>query len=227
MLHNWNEEPSFVFGPAGGFDVNPDYIFATIIAFVIGITVHEFMHAWSALKLGDATAARLGRVTLNPVSHFDPLGFIFMLLLALGFAPIAWGRPVPVNPAILRGGRHGMAITAVAGPASNLVIATAVIIPFRFGGIEVEGFLGLLVRQVIVINLLLAAFNMIPIPPLDGSKILAGILPNFWYQYMAPMQQYGVVILLLLVVIGRDVLQAMYLPVFTLFWESIVASTPL
>lgn len=216
-----------MFGPAGGFDIDANYVFATIIAFVIGITVHEFMHAWSAFKLGDATAARQGRVTLNPVSHFDPVGFIFMLLLALGFAPIAWGRPVPVNPSLLRGGRHGMAITAVAGPASNLVIATAVIIPFRFGGIELEGFLGLLVRQVIFINLLLAAFNMIPIPPLDGSKILAGILPNYWYQYLAPMQQYGIAILLVLVVIGGGVLQSMYLPVFTLFWESVVGSTPL
>lgn len=216
-----------MFGPAGGFDINADYVFATIIAFVIGITVHEFMHAWSAFKLGDPTAARLGRITLNPVSHFDPVGFIFMLLLALGFAPIAWGKPVPVNPSLLRGGRHGMAITAVAGPASNLVIAIAVIIPFRFGGIELDGFLHLLVRQVIFINLLLAAFNMIPIPPLDGSKILAGILPNYWYQYMAPMQQYGIAILLVLVVIGGGVLQAMYLPVFTLFWESVVGSTPL
>lgn len=216
-----------MFGPAGGFDVNPEYVAATIIAFVIGITVHEFMHAWSAFKLGDPTAARLGRITLNPVSHFDPLGFIFMLMLALGFAPIAWGKPVPVNPALLRGGRHGMAITAVAGPASNLVIAMAVVIPLRFAGVEVDGFLHLLVRQIILINLLLAAFNMIPIPPLDGSKILAGILPNYWYQYMAPLQQYGVVILLVLVVIGGGVLREMYLPVFTLFWESIVGSTPL
>lgn len=120
-----------------------------------------------------------------------------------------------------------MAITAVAGPASNLVIATAVVIPLRLGGIEIEGFLGLLVRQVIWINLLLAAFNMIPIPPLDGSKILAGILPNFWYQYLAPMQQYGIAILLILVFIGGGVLQEMYLPVFTLFWESIVGSTQL
>lgn len=214
-----------MFGPAGRAEFDPDYIMATIIAFVIGITVHEFMHAWSALKLGDTTAARQGRVTLNPISHFDPLGFIFMLLLALGFAPIAWGRPVPVNPGLLRGGRHGMAITAIAGPASNLVIAMAVVIPLRFGGIEVEGFLGLVVRQVIWINLLLAAFNMIPIPPLDGSKILAGILPNFWYQYMAPLQQYGVAILLILVFIGGGVLQEMYRPVFDLFWESIVGPT--
>jgi Zn-dependent protease len=216
-----------VFGPAGRFNPDPDYIFATIIAFVIGITIHEFMHAWSAFKLGDPTAARLGRITLNPVSHFDPLGFIFMILLALGFAPIAWGKPVPVNPAILRGGRHGMAITAIAGPASNLVIAMAVVIPLRFGGLEFEGFLGLLVRQIIWINLLLAAFNMIPIPPLDGSKILAGILPNYWYQYMAPMQQYGIAILLILVFIGGGVLQEMYLPVFRLFWDTVVGTTPL
>jgi Zn-dependent protease len=97
----------------------------------------------------------------------------------------------------------------------------------RFGGIELDGFMELLVRQVIWLNLLLAAFNMIPIPPLDGSKILAGILPNFWYQYLAPLQQYGIAILLVLVVVGGGVLQAMYLPVFTLFWDSIVGSTQL
>lgn len=216
-----------MFGPSGRLNTDPDYMVATIIAFVIGITVHEFMHAWSAWKLGDSTALRQGRVTLNPVSHFDPLGFIFMILLALGLAPIAWGRPVPVNPALLQGGPHGMAITAVAGPASNLVIAIAVMIPLRLGGLEFDGFAGLLIRQIVWLNLLLAAFNMIPIPPLDGSKILAGILPNYWYQYMAPLQQYGVAILLLLVFLGGGVLQEMYRPVFDLFWESVVGSTPL
>ncbi|CAN5546900.1 site-2 protease family protein [soil metagenome] len=216
-----------MFGQPRPIEINPDYIVATVIAFVIGITIHEFMPAWSAYQLGDPTAARLGRITLNPVSHFDPLGFIFMIMLSLGFGVIAWGKPVPVNPAALRGGRHGMAITAVAGPASNLVIAAAVAIPMRFGGIELDGFMELLVRQVIWLNLLLAAFNMIPIPPLDGSKILAGILPNFWYQYLAPLQQYGIAILLVLVVVGGGVLQAMYLPVFTLFWDSIVGSTQL
>lgn len=214
-----------MFGPVDRIEVNPDYIAATIIAFVVGITIHEFMHAWSAYQLGDPTAARQGRITLNPMSHFDPLGFMFMILLALGFWAIAWGRPVPVNPALLRGGRHGMAITAVAGPASNLVIATAVIIPLRFGGIELSGFPEVLVRQVVWVNLLLAAFNMIPIPPLDGSKILAGILPNFWYQYLAPLQQYGVAVLLILVFVGGSILQAMYFPVFSLFWDNIVGTT--
>ncbi len=216
-----------MFGPVNRIEVNPDYIAATIIAFVIGITLHEFMHAWSAYKLGDPTAARLGRITLNPASHFDPLGFMFMIMLALGFGVIAWGKPVPVNPSALRGGRHGMAITAIAGPAANLVIATAVVIPLRFGGIELDGFLEILTRQIIWINLLLAAFNMIPIPPLDGSKILAGILPNFWYQYLAPLQQYGIAILLVLVFLGGSVLQEMYLPVFSLFWDNIVGTTQL
>lgn len=213
-----------MFRPPGQMSIDPDYVIATIITFVIAITVHEFMHAWSAFKLGDPTAARLGRITLNPVAHFDPVGFFFMLMLAFGFAPIAWGKPVPVNPTLLRGGRHGMAITAMAGPASNLVLAMAMAIPVRFGNLELDGFGGLLVQQMIFINLLLAAFNMIPIPPLDGSKILAGILPNFWYQYMAPLQQYGMLVLLILVILGRDILREMYLPVYNLFEGLIVGS---
>src|SRR4051812_27104910 len=99
-----------------------------MIVFIIATTFHEFMHAWTAYQLGDATAQRMGRITLNPAAHFDPLGFIGMMLLATGFTAIGWGKPVPVNPNIIRGHRHGLAITAAAGPLSNLVMATLIAI---------------------------------------------------------------------------------------------------
>jgi Zn-dependent protease len=197
-----------------------------MIAFIIGVTVHEFMHAWSAYQLGDPTAARLGRITLNPVAHFDPIGFIGMMMIALGWPAFGWGKPVPVNPNLLRGHRKGMAVTAACGPLSNLIIATTLAIPLRFGNVELTGFAYTLVVQMIFINLLMAAFNMIPIPPLDGLKILTGFLPNFWYQYIVPMERYGFMVLFAVILIGgragSEVLGAMYAPVFNLFRDAIV-----
>lgn len=209
-------------------NLESDVILARIIVFIIAITIHEFCHAWSAYQLGDPTAARLGRITLNPIAHFDPIGFIGMMFIALGFPAFGWGKPVPVNPNLLRGHRQGMAITAAAGPLSNIVLATVFAIPLRFGGVEPIGFAGVFVEQMIFINLLLAAFNMIPIPPLDGLKILTGILPNFWYQYTAPMERYGFVVLLLVILVGgqagRSVITEMYAPVFDLFRSTVVGS---
>jgi Zn-dependent protease len=170
-----------------------------MLGFVIGTTIHEFMHAYSALRLGDTTAQRQGRITLNPVAHFDPVGFFMMVLLALEIGFIAWGRPVPVNPYALRYGRRGMAIVAVAGPLSNIALAAALTPLYRFGG----DLLPLEVRQVlyymIVVNLLLFSFNLIPIPPLDGFNILVGILPDYWSVVFEPLRQYAIPILLGLV----------------------------
>lgn len=206
-------------------DLTAEVVIATMIALIVSTTIHEFCHAWSALKLGDVTAARLGRITLNPIAHFDPIGFIGMMMLAAGFLAIGWGKPVPVNPNLLRGGRRGMAITAAAGPLSNVVIATALVIPFRFGNVELVGFADVLVTRFIFINLLLASFNLIPIPPLDGSKILTGVLPNFWYQYMAPLERYGFVILLVMIMMGGSMLSDMYSPVYNLLSDMIIGDT--
>lgn len=215
----------------GGWEFDPELFLATVIAFVLAITIHEFMHAWSAYQLGDSTAASLGRITLNPVAHFDPLGFIFMIFLALGLGFIAWGRPVPVNPGRLRYGKLGYALTALAGPASNLVIAGVMVLPIRATDVELTGFAGLLASQIIFLNLLLAAFNLVPIPPLDGSKILAGILPNFWFPYLARLDQYGFGILLLIILVGgftgTSLLFEMYRPVLDLFWDVFVGSAQL
>ena len=215
-----------------GTSLDGDTILARIIVLIVAVTIHEFAHAWSAYQLGDPTAARLGRITLNPVAHFDPIGFIGMMMIAIGWPAFGWGKPVPVNPNLVRGHKSGMAITAAAGPLSNVILATVVVIPIRFGGIEPTGFVATLVTQWVFINLLLAAFNMIPIPPLDGSKILAGFLPNFWYPYFARMEQYAFAALLLLIILnrqfargGRDIISTMYFPVFDLLRSTIVGSS--
>ncbi len=209
---------------------NPRYIIATLVAFVLGITVHEFSHAWSALMLGDDTAQRQGRVTLNPLSHLDPIGSIGILFLVIGGFGIGWGRPVPIAPSRVRGGQRGMGVTALAGPASNVILAAIFVIPLRFGHIEAGSAAYVFLRQIVLINMLLAAFNMIPIPPLDGSKILTGILPRFWYPYLAPLEQYGVFILLALILfgsLGGSILSAMYSPVYNGLAHLLVGHTAL
>jgi Zn-dependent protease len=206
------------------FNLDPERIIFAVVTFLVAITVHEFMHAWTASRLGDQTARNLGRVSFNPVVHFDPIGFFLFILIALGFPAIAWGKPVPVNTYNLRplgplGKKGSMAVVALAGPASNVVLAAIAAIPLRFGdpgalaGTPLGNFLGLFVS----LNLLLAAFNMIPLPPLDGSKILMGLLPNFWTPILAPLERYGFMVLLLLILIGgpgRQLLNAMIAPVY-------------
>lgn len=184
-------------------DLNPQRIIILLLVFVIAITIHEFMHAFTAYRLGDPTAARLGRVTLNPIAHFDPIGFFFTVLLVLGLAPIAWGKPVPVNPNNFRHPKRGMLLVAAAGPLSNLVQALLYALPLRVLPASVTDqwpvLVQLFLQAGVILNVLLAAFNLIPIPPLDGHKILTGLLPDFWYGVLAPMEQYGFAILLLLI----------------------------
>jgi Zn-dependent protease len=210
---------------------NPDVIMATIVAFVVAITVHEFMHAWTAWRLGDDTARMLGRITLNPASHFDPLGFLMFVLIAFGFFAFAWGKPVPVNPNRLNGNlrqrKLGMGLIAFAGPLSNVVLAACAAIPLRLAnrsGTDL-GDLGLYLLVFVYVNIGLAAFNMIPIPPLDGSKILVAILPNFWTPVLAPLERYGFMILLALIFVGRSfgtsLVIEMSSPVATLLYDVI------
>lgn len=219
-----------MFNFLGGPRPDGTTIIATLVAFVIATAVHEFCHAWSALMLGDDTAQRQGRITLNPIVHFDPIGFLGMALIAIGGFGIGWGKPVPINPNRLRWHQRGMALTALAGPASNVIMAVLFIIPLRFGHATPPHVLDVFIRSFVFVNLLLAAFNLIPIPPLDGSKILTGILPNFWYPYLAPLERYGVLILILLILfggIGGEILQAMYSPVYNLLNSVIAGPVPI
>ena len=164
-------------------------IFAIVlVALIISLSVHEFAHAWVSDRLGDPTARQLGRVTLNPKAHIDPLGML--LLVVAGFG---WGRPVPFNPLNLKFPKRDSALIALAGPASNFMLAiiTAIVLKLINPGSLVGGALYLLVFY----NLMLGVFNLMPFHPLDGFKIVGGLLPNNlalqWYQ----MQPYGIIIL--------------------------------
>src|SRR5262245_26301969 len=191
---------------------DPQYFVAVILTFVISITVHEFMHAWTAQALDDGTAAMLGRISLNPAAHFDPVGALMFVFIALGFPAIAWGKPVPVNDYRLRPlgrfGRHGsMALVSLAGPLSNVVLGACSAAILRLTAAEgiSLGILGQFLWIFTVVNFALAAFNMIPLPPLDGSRILVALLPSFWRPVLAPLERYGVPLLLILLVFGQGI----------------------
>jgi Zn-dependent protease len=176
------------------------------IMLLIGFPVHEFSHALAAYRLGDGTAKLFGRLTLNPIAHFDPLGGILLALTFLGSNGafgFGWAKPTPVNTANLEGGHRGEAIVAAAGPISNLVLAIMVALPLRYL-INNEALLvqvPTLVLQTmdlfIWINLILMIFNLFPIPPLDGSKVLFAFLPQrtVW-QWRPILEQYGFILLL-------------------------------
>jgi Zn-dependent protease len=154
-----------------------------VIPLVLSLTVHEFAHAWSAWKLGDDTAARSGRLSLNPLVHIDPIG---TLLLPLIGVPFGWAKPVPVNPAAFRRGvnmRRGMALTAAAGPIANVLLAVLATVVYgllsRFApDLLVTPGVRPLILILIQLNVNLALFNLIPIPPLDGSRVVDGFMPE-------------------------------------------------
>ena len=179
------------------------------IMLLVGLPVHEFSHALAAFRLGDGTAKLFGRLTLNPIAHFDPVGGSLLALTFIGSAAtggaigFGWAKPTPVNPLNLAGGRRGEAMVAAAGPLSNLVLAIAGAIPLRYlvANPELAIQLPVMVLQVldlfVQINLLLMVFNLIPIPPLDGSKVLFAFLDRRTeYQVRPFLEQYGFFILL-------------------------------
>ena len=185
-------------------DVLPRVIVVAIML-LVGFPVHEFAHALAAYRLGDSTARLLGRLTLNPIAHFDPLGGILLALtfIASSFG-FGWAKPTPVNPNNLQGGRYGEAIVAAAGPISNLVLAIAAALPLRYilanpGLAQQVPFMVIEVLFLFVfINLVLMVFNLFPIPPLDGSKVLFAFLPpQVAWRWRPILEQYGFILLLL------------------------------
>jgi Zn-dependent proteases len=181
-----------------------------VIMLVVGFPVHEFSHALAAYRLGDGTAKLFGRLTLNPIAHFDPVGGILLAVTFLGSAAsggafgFGWAKPTPVNPMNLRYGRRGEAIVAAAGPISNLVLAAAAAIPLRYlyANPQLVPQVGLLfdiLSYFVLINLVLMLFNLIPIPPLDGSKVLFAFLDRRTeYQVRPILERYGFFILIFL-----------------------------
>ena len=183
-------------------NADPAVLAGIAVALVVGITFHEFSHAFTADQLGDHRPRALGRVSLNPVRHIEPVGAIFFLIAGFG-----WGRPVPVNLYALRPGRIGMAMVAGAGPIANLVVAVVFAVVFR--GLHMSGLLddaGSFVTQllfsIVLFNVVLALFNLLPIPPLDGYNIVLPFLPPRTAFVVQRYAQYGMLALLLLVVLS-------------------------
>lgn len=197
---------------------------AVAVFLVVGFPVHEFAHAYAAYRLGDGTAKLFGRLTLNPLVHLDPLGSAILALSALvGGIFIGWAKPTPVNPSMLRYGHRGEAIVAAAGPLSNLLMAIAAALLIRgmnAFGIVPSGaleFVGLVIAWFLIINVSLFIFNLFPVPPLDGSKVLFAFLPPRTVWQVRPfLEQWGFVILLAALFLppGDPILGRIFMPLF-------------
>jgi Zn-dependent protease len=192
------------------------------ILLLVAFPVHEFSHALAAYRLGDSTARYMGRLTLNPVAHFDPLGGLLLLLTALT-SPYAfgWAKPTPVNPANLAGGRQGEALVAFAGPFSNLVMASIVAVPLRAIltlGIDAPELVITVLSLLVLFNLVLFVFNLLPIPPLDGYRVLLAVVSPRTAWQLRSYEQYGFLILIVLLFTGvfGAVLNATVVPIFRL-----------
>ncbi|EEG78286.1 site-2 protease family protein [Dethiobacter alkaliphilus] len=169
-----------------------------IPAILIAIVLHELAHGYVAYRLGDDTAKLHGRLTLNPIKHIDPLGLLALVLFRFG-----WAKPVPVNPMNFRGDRRrGMFLVGLAGPVTNFILALLsalliVTLPFQLGGLGLA-----LMQQVLFYNVILGVFNLLPLPPLDGSKVFSYFLPAQTAYQFSRLEQYGPLVLILLIFTG-------------------------
>jgi Zn-dependent protease len=196
-----------------------DVLLGRLLVIFLGIPIHEWAHGWMAHVLGDETPKLQGRLTLNPFIHLDPIGTLMILFTGFG-----WGRPARVNPFRMRHVRNprvGMAISALAGPVSNIIQALLLTLPFRLGWLNLlnpmqASRLADVLFAAIGVNIGLAAFNMLPIPPLDGSRVLAGISPRKVGDFIESMEPYAVYILLFVLFIlpqfGLNIIGLLMLP---------------
>ena len=192
--------------------VGPGAAIAFVLAIVIGISIHEFSHALAGYLLGDMTARDAGRLTLNPLAHLDPVGS-FMLL----FAGFGWGRPTPYNPYHLRYRKWGPAIVALAGPLSNLIGAVASIaLLFAVSGfLDVDNMLIVFLSSLFFINIMLMVFNLLPIPPLDGSQIVFTLLPERYAFAKVWLAKNGPLLLLGLIIVDSFTNVGIFSRIFT------------
>lgn len=193
------------------FDLTPPTLISRLIVLLVAFTIHEFAHAWSADRFGDDTPRFNGRLTLNPLSHIDPLGALMVLFVGFG-----WAKPVPINPYAL-GRRSSAAVmwVSLAGPLSNFFLAILASIPFRLGLVSQFGAIinpgtiiptaDKLLFEFVFINLILMLFNLIPLAPLDGEKIASYFFPPSWSQFLDNIRPYGPMILLALIFLGPAV----------------------
>jgi Zn-dependent protease len=179
---------------------NPQQFIAFVTALLVAITVHEFAHAWMANKLGDPTARLSGRLTMNPLAHLDPLGTIFLFLVGFG-----WGKPVPINTNNLKNPKIDEIAISLAGPASNLILATVLGLIIRFVPMSSSAINFFVI--IITINLVLMTFNLFPIPPLDGSHLLRIVLPESFFELY---EQIGIFILIAIVIFSS------YIPIISI-----------
>jgi Zn-dependent protease len=185
--------------------LDPATLISRVLILFIALTFHEFAHAWAAYRFGDDTARLNGRLTLNPLAHLDPIGSLMLLIAGFG-----WAKPVPINPyALLKRSPNGVAWVSLAGPLSNFLLAVLAAIPLRFHWVAVtygNGSFPTLFSflvEFMFINLALAFFNLLPIAPLDGEKIMITVLPPVLARGLAKVSVYGPIILLGLIMLGR------------------------
>ena len=195
----------------------PQLFAAFVIAVIIGIAFHEFSHAAVASLQGDQTARSQGRLTLNPLAHLDPLGTIAIIVAGFG-----WGRPVPVTPSRLRNRRFGHVLVGLAGPAANFVLAVVSVVALRLafppGDLTFDvNFTLRLLEMLVTVNVLLGVFNLLPIPPLDGSTLLTIWLPPSRQNIVRFLEQYGIFLLLGLLILAPNLLT----PIFRSITEAI------
>ena len=190
----------------------------SLIILIFSVIIHEVSHGYAALFLGDRTAQDQGRLTLNPLKHIDPIGSIIFpaLSMLLGGFVFGWAKPVPFNPYNLRNRKWGEAIVAIAGPASNFLIAIVFGLTLRFSAALAASAAAGLLATIVIVNLMLGTFNLIPIPPLDGSRILFTLLPQKLEKIHRIFDRYGLIIIILLIFILAPIASIVTSWLFTL-----------
>jgi len=184
----------------------------------MSVVIHEVSHGYAALMLGDYTAKYEGRLTLNPLKHIDPIGSVLVpIITSLAGFTFGWAKPVPYNPFNLRNQRWGEAMVAFAGPLSNITIAVVFSIIIRAGNGKLSYNFIVLSGVIVLINLVLAFFNLIPVPPLDGSKILYAFLPQRMYHIRSSMERYGFFLVLAIVFLFWSMISPVIFYLFSLF----------
>lgn len=206
---------------------NPLLFWLWVLAILIAITIHEFAHAWAADRLGDPTAKLQGRLSLNPLAHLDPIGTIALFLFRFG-----WGKPVPIDPYNLKDPRKDSALISLAGPLSNFLLAIALSLVLRFVSVFSFQFsvFSLLLTPIIIISVTLGVFNLLPVHPLDGGKILVGLLPERTANEVEDLlNQYGLILLLLIMfpIFGQSSLASGIIgPIINLILSLLLPSNP-
>jgi len=203
-------------------------ILAQVFALVLALTLHEFAHALMGHYLGDTTAKDQGRLTLNPIAHIDPFATLALpLMLILLHSPVVFAaaKPVPFNPWALRGGRWGAALVALAGPATNLLLAIFFALWLRL--IPYDPTVALFIGAIIVVNIGLFVFNMIPFPPLDGSRLLYAVAPEGVRDVMDRIERSGFVVLLLVMLLGYQFISPLVAKIVLAILSLLVPTGPL